>query len=88
MEKNFITCNEAIRNGNEKVISAMRNFVAKSSRGKRRERLLNSRYIPREFGILGRLWYYPETEKVYYCAGQDYTTEMGILRDIFDGNIK
>lgn len=87
MEKSFITYNDAVRNGNEKAIHAMKKFVAKSSRGKRRERIANSWYTPREFGILNRLWYYPNTEKVYYCTGQDYVTEMGILRDIFDGKV-
>lgn len=85
MKDNFITCNNAISNGNEIALNAMRSFVAASARGNRRQRIFHSRVTPRECGILNRLWYYPETGKVYYCAGQDYTTEMGILRDLFEG---
>ena len=67
------------------AFTACREFVANSARGNRRERIRNARIdrIPVK-GILRRLEYNPETGHVSYCAGQDYGSEMGILRNIFD----
>ena len=62
-----------------------RNFVAATARGKRRERILQKPwYVLNICGIFDRLRINRTTEQVEYTAGQDYISEMGILRDCFD----
>ena len=69
----------------EKAFTAIKSFVAATARGERRKRIMQAGYYNvSDWGILRRLWYYPETGKVYYCCGQEWNSEMAILRDAFD----
>ena len=69
----------------EKAFDAFKSFVASTARGNRRRRILNASYYNvNDWGILRRLWYYPETDKVDYCCGQEWYSEMAVLRDAFD----
>ena len=69
----------------EKGFEAIKQFVAATARGDRRRRILDAGfYNVSRWGILGRLWYYPETGKVEYCCGQEWYSEMAVLRDAFD----
>lgn len=78
----YITIHEAEM---EKAFNAIKAFVAAHARGERRKRIMQAGYSNvNDWGILRRLWYYPETGKVFYCCGQDYQREMSILRDAFD----
>ena len=62
-----------------------REFVANTARGNRRTRILNaSMNSVKSCGILNRLYYDFERERIEYIAGQDYVSEMAILRDCFD----
>lgn len=62
-----------------------REFVANTARGNRRTRILNaSMNSVKSYGILNRLYYDFERERIKYIAGQDYVSEMAILRDCFD----
>lgn len=86
--RDYITCNAAIEAGNYEALKAIRAYVAGTGRGRRRERIFYGGVTPGTCGILSRLWYYPETGKVFYCAGQDWNAEMGVIRDLFDGRRK
>lgn len=67
------------------AFSALKNFVAATARGDRRIRIMNtSTYNVNDWGILRRLWYHPDTGKVEYCCGQEWNSEMAVLRDAFD----
>ena len=69
----------------EKIFHAFKLFVAATARGNRRKRIMESRtYNVNDWGILGRLWYHPDTEEVEYCCGQLWESEMATLRDAFD----
>lgn len=73
------------RETREKAIRDLRAFVANSARGERRRRIMNGgNYGIPDWGIMRRLWWYPDEGKVFYCCGQDWNTEMGVLRDAFD----
>ena len=62
-----------------------REFVASTSRGKRKTRILNvNMKSVQSCGILNRLHYDFENKRIEYIAGQDYVSEMAILRDCFD----
>lgn len=69
----------------ETAFAALKEFVASTARGDRRRRILDSGFynVP-HWGILNRLWYYPDTKKVEYCCGQEWNSEMAVLRDAFD----
>ena len=72
-------------NVRESAFYALKSFVAGTARGNRRRRIMQSEpYNVDDWGILNRLWYYPETDKVEYCCGQEWNSEMAILRDAFD----
>ena len=69
----------------EKAFNALKLFVAGTARGERRRRIMQTSYYNvNDWGILRRLWYYPDTDKVQYCCGQEWNSEMAILRDAFD----
>lgn len=73
----------------ETALDALKRFVATTGRGDRRRRIMDAEwYNVKEWGILRRLWYYPETEKVEYCCGQEWNSEMAILRDAFDWKVR
>lgn len=73
------------RDERQRAFTALASFVASTARGDRRRRILQATpYGVPDWGILRRLWYYPETGKVRYVCGQDWNTEMAILRDAFD----
>ena len=64
---------------------AIKQFVAGTARGDRRRRILGVYSLSvQRCGILNRLWYYPKTGEVEYCCGQEWNSEMAVLRDIFD----
>lgn len=68
------------------IFNLCKEYVAKTARGKRRNRILNTVMSQvKSCGILGRLYYDFERERVEYCCGQEWYSEMGILRDCFDG---
>lgn len=69
----------------EKLFTEIRAWVAATARGKRRERI-NYCFIGsvKLCGILQRLTIDTETLKVDYCCGQEWNSEMAILRDCFD----
>lgn len=69
----------------DRAFNALKAFVAATARGNRCKRILDSRpYNVNDWGILRRLWYYPDTGEVQYCCGQEWNSEMAILRDAFD----
>ena len=69
----------------ETAFKALKQFVAGTARGKRRIRIMQSSpYNVNDWGILRRLWYYPKTGKVEYVCGQEWNSEMAILRDACD----
>lgn len=64
---------------------AIKQFVAGTARGDRRRRIFGAcSFSIQRCSILNRLWYYPETGKVEYCCGQEWNSEMAVLRDVFD----
>lgn len=72
-------------NVRETAFKALKLFVAGTARGERRKRILQaSPYNVSDWGILRRLWYHPDTGKVEYCCGQEWNSEMAVLRDAFD----
>lgn len=69
----------------DKAFTELKRFVAATARGDRRKRILDTSYYNvSDWGILRRLWYYPKTGEVQYCCGQDWNSEMSVLRDAFD----
>lgn len=65
------------------LFNHIKDFVKATSRAKRKERIANTNlYNIRNCGILGRLWIRKDGE-VEYCAGQDYVSEMGTVREVF-----
>ena len=73
----------------DKAFDAFKNFVACTARGDRRRRIWDTEYYcVKDWGILRRLWYYPETDKVEYCCGQEWNSEMAVLRDAFDWKVR
>ena len=73
----------------KKAFNAFKNFVACTARGERRRRIYDGEtYNVKDWGILGRLSYYPDTDKVEYCCGQEWYSEMAILRDAFDWKVR
>ena len=67
------------------VFDLCKEYVAKTARGNRRTRILNAwKSQVKSCGILGRLVYNFERERVEYCCGQEWYSEMAILRDCFD----
>lgn len=73
---------EDVRN---ELFEAFTEFVAKTARGNRRQRIYNA-YLGqiKDCGILRRLWYNTKGDKIEYCCGQEWNSEMAILRDVFD----
>ena len=68
-----------------RIFEAFKSFVAATARGDRRRRIMDASYYNvNDWGILRRLWYYPETAEVRYVCGQEWYSEMAILRDAFD----
>lgn len=62
-----------------------KNFVAATARGNRRSCIFNAWFSQvKPCGILNRLVYDFERERIEYIAGQDDVSEMAILRDVFD----
>lgn len=60
-------------------------WVARTARGKRRERIYFKGIGEVEnCGIFNRLLIDTETKEVKYQAGQEWYSEMAILRDCFD----
>ena len=73
----------------EKALEAFRNYVAATARGNRRYRIWTCGiYSVKHWGILQRLWWYPDTDKVEYCCGQEWYSEHAVLRDCFDYKVK
>ena len=73
----------------ERAFQDLKGFVSATARGKRRERIFYGyMYNVKEWGILGRLWWYPDTGKVEYCCGQEWNSEMAVLRDAFDWKVR
>lgn len=69
----------------DEVFELCKEFVAKTARGNRRQRILNAwKSKVKPCGILERLWYDLERKEIDYCCGQDWYTEMAVLRDQFD----
>ena len=69
----------------DELFDLCKEFVAKTARGNRRRRILGTwKSQVKTRGILGRLWYDFESEKVEYCCGQEWNSEMAVLRDCFD----
>lgn len=67
------------------LFKLFREYVADTARVKRKQRILNAsmNYVE-SCGILNRLYYSFERERVEYCCGQEWHSEMEILRDCFD----
>lgn len=69
----------------EAIYEKFRDYVAATARGHRRERIM---WTPisgvKRWGILDRLTYDTETDRVEYCCGQEWYSEMATLRDAFD----
>lgn len=71
------------------ALNAFKSYVAATARGDRRNRIFNAKlYNVKHWGILQRLWWYPETDKVEYCCGQEWYSEHATLRDCFDYKVK
>lgn len=72
----------------QKMYCLIRSFVAKSARGRRRARILDT--VPSQLTICGlfdrlNIDVHDNGNMVpHYIAGQDYVREMSILRDCFD----
>lgn len=67
------------------LFELFKNYIAKTARGARRNRIQNTqRWMLRDYGIFRRLVYNFERERVEYICGQDWDSEMAILRDCFD----
>lgn len=67
------------------VFDLCRKFVAKTARGNRKTRILNVwKMHVQSCGILDRLVYNFERERVEYICGQEWNSEMAVLRDCFD----
>ena len=67
------------------IYEKFRNYVAATARGARRQRIYRTPiYGVKRWGILRRLTYDPDTKKVSYCCGQEWNSEMAVLRDAFD----
>lgn len=72
----------------DRIFEAFKNFVADTSRGKRRERILRTSISDiRPHGIFDRLIYHYEDDKVEYICGQEWYSEMRVLRDCFDEEV-
>ena len=84
--RNIVTFNQLLRTGvNAYAYDACVALVAASARGNRRTRILNVEpQNIRQAGILDRLIYNLDTGRAMYIAGQDYRTEMAILRNLLD----
>ena len=67
------------------LFKLFREYVADTAKGKRKQRILNASmdYVE-SCGILNRLYYSFERERVEYCCGQEWHSEMAVLRDCFD----
>lgn len=85
----YMTTNHEWKKLNENVASELfdlfKEFVAKTARGNRRARIYNAYSSLKNYGIFRRLIYNFERERVEYICGQDWNSEMAILRDCFDG---
>ena len=67
------------------IFEKFRLYVASKARGKRRQRILSTPISGvNRCGILRRLTYDTETDFVDYCCGQEWYSEMAILRNAFD----
>ena len=53
-----------------------------SSRDQMRRILLHFPSHIRQCGIMDRLWYDVEKNRVIYCAGQSYVEELAVIRNI------
>ena len=69
----------------QELFELCKDFVAKTARGRRRERI-NGKTIDSvaRYGIFRRLVYNYDRQRVEYICGQDWDSEMAILRDCFD----
>ena len=69
----------------QELFELCKEYVAKTARGKRRERI-NSKTIGSvaRYGIFNRLVYNYDRQRVEYICGQDWDSEMATLRDCFD----
>lgn len=65
------------------MFEAVKELVASRARGKNKNRIINCPLNSLSTkGIYNRLWI--ETDgTAYYCAGQDYISEMGYIRKTF-----
>ena len=80
----FVTCNRAIMENDVKLLSKFRQFVADTTRGKRRKRILKSDKAIPTCGILNRLIYDPDKDTVDYIVGQYQPAEYEVLRCLFE----
>lgn len=73
------------RETRQKLYDEIKAWVAGTARGNRRYRIWNTSIgAVKLWGILDRLTIDTETLKVDYCCGQEWNSEMAILRDAFD----
>lgn len=69
----------------DELFELCKRFVAKTARGDRRTRIFHAwKSYVRQCGILDRLVYNFERERVEYICGQEWNSEMTVLRDCFD----
>ena len=69
----------------EELFKLFRDYVAKTAKGNRRIRISQTqKWQVGNYGIFNRLIYNFERERVEYICGQDWNSEMAILRDCFD----
>lgn len=69
----------------QELFELCKEYVAKTARGKRRERISGKTIgSVARYGIFNRLVYNYDRQRVEYICGQDWDSEMAILRDCFD----
>lgn len=69
----------------QELFELCKEYVAKTARGKRRERISGKTIgSVARYGIFNRLVYNYDRQRVEYICGQDWDSEMATLRDCFD----
>lgn len=69
----------------QELFELCKEYVAKTARGKRRERISGKTLDNMaRYGIFNRLVYNYDRQRVEYICGQDWDSEMATLRDCFD----
>lgn len=73
------------RETTHELFELCKEYVAKTARGKRRERISGKTLDSvARYGIFNRLVYNYDRQRVEYICGQDWDSEMATLRDCFD----